>query len=183
MNDGARRGVTRGYAVGLIGAVIILSLALLIAGWGFISLAFDRAPVQTPGISFAAAPAMLGICIALLVLQLWRTVVTLLRGNRVVPLAYMVFAGLGAYLIWSALGLVFGLSAGETWLSPYAVLLGVIWALAPLVLWLVLTRRVYTDRQPPRWPWEKHPAPGDLQYPDYPVDPGPDADSEDPDRR
>ncbi|MBC9937349.1 MULTISPECIES: hypothetical protein [unclassified Leucobacter] len=171
MVPGERRGVTRGYAVGLIGAVTLLAFALLVAGWGAIALATGTQPVQTDSVPFVAAPLAVGLSLALLGGMLWTSTVTLLRGTRTPPLAQSVVAACGAYLLWCLVGMLAGMSIGETWLSWYSVVLAVFWALAPLILWAVLTRRVYSDRRPPRWYWENHPAPGDLQYPDQPVDP------------
>lgn len=171
MPQGNRRGVTRGYVVGLVGAVTILSLALLVAAWGGISLATGVQPVRTGGVPFSVAPVIIVIAVLLLVLLLWSSAIALLRGQRSPPLVQVVIAGFGAYLVWCMGGLLMGMSVAETWLSPFPVVLAGIWGLAPLVLWAVLIRRVYTDRRPPRWPWESHPAPDDLQYPDHPVDP------------
>lgn len=175
MGEGERRGITRGYAVGLIGAVTLLSFALLVASWGFIALATGTQPVQTESVTFVIAPLSIALSLGLLVSMLWTSTVALLRGRRTPPLSQSVIAGCGAYLIWCLVGLLAGMSIGETWASWYAVVLALFWAIAPLLLWAVLSRRVYTDRRPPRWYWENHPAPGDLQYPDHPVDPDEDA--------
>ncbi|WP_244301297.1 hypothetical protein [Leucobacter insecticola] len=43
----------------------------------------------------------------------------------------------------------------ETWLSPFAAVLAPIWAVAALLFWAILARRVYTDRPTPKWPWER----------------------------
>lgn len=156
MTSESRRGVTRGYVASLIGAAIITAVALLVAVWGGIALLLDRDPVTTEGVASWIAPLVLFGGLALLAVMLWRQAITLLRGRREPAWSSLVAVGAGIYLWWGVLGMLAGMSVEETWLSPFAAALPVIWAAAALVFWAVLARRVYTDRPAPRWPWERN---------------------------
>lgn len=162
--DDRRRGVTRGYVVGLVSASTIVAVALVVATWGLIGLVSGRAPVMTPRISSVAAEVVVLAAVLLLATVLWAQALVLLRGRRRPPWAHLIVGGLGGYFVWCLGGVLAGLSIEETWLSPFAWSLGVIWAVASLLFWAVLARRVYTDRQPPRWPWERR---GDDDGPDW----------------
>ncbi|UOQ57943.1 hypothetical protein MUN78_03635 [Leucobacter allii] len=154
MTSGPRRGVTRGYVGGLIVAALIVAAALVVAVWGLLALGLAREPVasETP---IWAAPLILALALGALAWALWRQAIALLRGRRAPAWGLVVAASLGAYAIWSLAGLGAGMRVEETWLSPFAAALVPIWAVAALLFWAVLGRRVYTDRPPPRWPWER----------------------------
>lgn len=154
MSSGRRRSVTRGYVWGLIFAVAITAFALMLLIWSGISLATGRAPVETPGVSFGSAPLAILICFLPMIWALWTQSVMLLKGDRSLPWTQLLLASLGGYLIWCLTGMLTGLSAAETWTSPYALAIALAWAIASLLCWAVLTRRVYTEREVPRWPWE-----------------------------
>lgn len=156
MSDGVRRPVTRGYAGALTAAAVIVALSLVVSGWGLLSMALDRDPVTTEGVPRWAAPAIVLVLLAVLAWGLWRQAIVLLRGRRGPAWGIIVSLAVGAYLLWCLLGVLAGLSVDETWVSPFAALLVPIWAVASLLFWAVLMRRVYTDRPPPRWPWERH---------------------------
>lgn len=160
MNTSPRRGVTRGYVGGLIFAVVIVALALLIAAWGGLALATQGGPVSTPGIGLGVASIIIIVALAVLAWGLWSQALLLLRGQSAPPWAHMLLLGAGGYLIWCLGGLLAGLTIQDTWLSFYAVILGIVWAVASLLYWAVLARRVYTERPTPRWPWEKRGEPG-----------------------
>lgn len=160
MTEGPRRGVTRGYVWGLIFATMIVAVALIIASWGLISLFGQREPVQTAGIALPAAQLIVAVALAVLCWGLWRQAISLLRGLRTPHWGYIIALMGGAYLIWCLLGTLVGLSLDDTWLSPFAAALALIWGLASLLFWSVLARRVYTDRPTPKWPWEKRGEPG-----------------------
>lgn len=159
MTDGrpheSRRGVTRGYVGGLIAASIAVAVAILIAGWGGLSLASGRPPISTPGIGIAAGEAIILVAVAILAWGLWRQAIVLLRGRRNPPWAHTIAVAVGAYLVWCLGGILVGLRIEDTWLSPFALILTLCWALCSLAFWAVLARRVYTDRPVPRWPWER----------------------------
>ncbi|MEV8337109.1 hypothetical protein [Leucobacter sp. NPDC077196] len=150
-----RRGVTRGYVASLIGAAIITAVALLVAVWGGLALLLDRDPVATEGVASWIAPLVVFGGLALLAMMLWRQAITLLQGRREPAWSSLVAVAAGIYLWWGALGMLAGMPVEETWLSPFAAALSVIWVAAALVFWAVLARRVYTDRPTPRWPWER----------------------------
>ena len=164
MTDSHRRGVTRGYVRGLISAVVIVAFSIMLAAWSFIALATDGGPVSTPGISYGATVLPVLSCLVLLTGVLWSQSILLLRGRRSLSLTHLLLASIGGYLIWCLLGMAVGLSLHDTWLSPYSLSLAIALALAVLIAWSLLLRRVYTDRPAPQWPWEKR---GEQEGPDW----------------
>ena len=159
MTEGSRRGVTRGYVGSLIFATGMVVLALVVAVWGLIALFSDRDPVQTPGVASAAGPFIIAVALGAFAWGLWLQAVQLLRGLRTPPWAHTLVLAGGAYLIWCLGGLLVGFSIDDTWLSPYAATLPVIFAIGSFLFWAVLARRVFTDRPPPQWPWERRGGP------------------------
>ncbi|GAB2549385.1 hypothetical protein [Leucobacter ruminantium] len=155
MSEGVRRSVTRGYAGALTAAAVIVAVALVVAVWGLLSLALGRDPVSSDGVPVWAAPLILAVLLGVLAWGVWRQAIVLLRGRRAPAWGIVVSLAGGAYLLWCLGGVLAGLSVEETWTSPFAAVLAPIWALASLLFWAVLARRVYTDRPPPRWPWER----------------------------
>lgn len=155
MSGGPRRGVTRGYVGALIMAATIVAAALLIAAWGILTLALGRDPVFTPDIPRAVAPALVFLGLALLAFSLWQQSLILLRGRRGPSWAHLIGVAGGVYLLWCGGGFLVGMGVEETLLSPFSAALPVIWLVVGLLYWAVLMRRVYTDRPPPRWPWER----------------------------
>ena len=153
--SGQRRGVTRGYVGGLIFAATIVAASLVVATWGLISLLSDRAPVSTENVARWVAPVAVFIALGLLAWGLWQQAILLLRGRRAPSWAHLIVLAGAAYLAWCLIGTLGGLSITETWLSPFAVVLAPIWAIASLIFWAVLARRIYTEREVPRWPWER----------------------------
>lgn len=146
--------VTRGYALALIAADAILAIALLVAGWGALSLWLDRSPV-TSEVSRAAGPLIVLAAVAVLVVALWYQTLEILRGSKPAWALLIVVPG-AAYLVWSLGGFAAGMGFDETWFSPFALLLALIWAIALGLFWAVFMRRVYTDRGVPKWPWERN---------------------------
>lgn len=159
-----RRGVTRGYVVGLAAASVIAALALVVGSWGLIGLLTGREPVTTPGVAPITAEVILLLALLVLAIGLWRQAIVLLRGRRVPPWAHILVLAASAYFIWCLGGILAGMSIDETWVSPFALVLALVWALCSLLFWAVLARRVYTDRPPPRWPWERR---GSIEGPDW----------------
>ncbi len=160
MTEGHRRGVTRGYAGGLVFAVAIAAFALLLIGWGSLALATGGGPISTPQVGRVVAAVLVVLCLAALAWGLWSQSLVLLRGRRSPSWAHIVLIAVGGYSVWCLGGLLAGLSIGDTWTSPYALVLALAWGLAALLHWAVLARRVYTDRPAPRWPWERRGEPG-----------------------
>lgn len=160
MTETPRRGVTRGYVGGLIFAVGVLALAVLIAAWAYLSWMLGGGPVVTPDVSVVATPLIVLVLLAMLGWILWGQSIQLLRGRKTPSWPHIALAAVGGYLLWCLGGLLVGMSVEETWLSPFALTLGIVWGLAALVCWSVLMRRVYTDRPTPQWPWEKRDEPG-----------------------
>lgn len=155
MSSGAKRGVTRGYVLGLLGATLVVAAAFVVASWGLVAMALDRQPIDTPDVPLWFGVLGIGLCLALLGWLLWRQALSLLRGNQAPVWGIVVSAAFGAYLIWGLWGILGGLAVAETWLSPFAWLLVPAWGLSVIVFWLVLARRIYTDRPTPQWPWER----------------------------
>ncbi|GAA1608034.1 hypothetical protein [Leucobacter chromiireducens] len=155
MSDGPRRGVTRGYVGALILAAVIVCVALLIAAWGGLTLALSRPPVATESVPVWAAPLVLFLALGMLAAALWGQALTLLRGRRSPAWGQLIAVAAGAYLLWGLGGSLAGMDQGDAWFSPFGGIIPIIWLLAQLLFWAVLARRVYTDRPPPRWPWER----------------------------
>lgn len=154
MNDGVRRGVTRAYVVGLLAATLIVAVALLLVSWGFLGLAVGHGPIVSENVPYWFGTFTVLGGLAMLAALLWRHALILLRGRKAPAWSIVVGAAFGVYLIWCLVGILGGLSIGELWLSPFAAILAFIWAISVILFWLVLARRVYTDRPAPRWPWE-----------------------------
>lgn len=154
MNEGARRGVTRGYVGGLTAATLITALALIVASWGMLSLVSGRAPIEGVAPRWVA-PLILGVNLGVFAWGLWQQALILLKGRKTPTWAITISLAGGAYLIWCLGGVLAGLTVSDTWTSWFAALLAPIWGLCSLLFWVVLARRVYTDRPPPRWPWER----------------------------
>lgn len=155
MAEPVRRGVTRGYVAGLLSAVLVVALAVLVAGWGGFGLATGREPVSVPHIPTIYAPAVVGVCLVLLAWSLWRQAIVLLKGRTAPSWGLIIATGVAAYLIWSFFGTVAMLTLDDTWMSPFALILAVICVLASFLFWAILVRRVYTNRPTPKWPWER----------------------------
>lgn len=150
-----RRGITRAAVLAMIAMVAILAVALVVAGWGLLALGSDRLPVETPGVPFAVAPLLVLLGVALLVWIGWRVALDLLRGRTIAPLGAALLAGAGGYLAWAGPGTLLGLGPHDAWLSWFPVVIALAWVSAVLLLWALLFRQVYTDRELPRWPWER----------------------------
>lgn len=168
MSAAPRRGVTRAYVGGLVFAVAVVALALLVAGWGGIALMTTRDPVTAAGAPRWAAPGIVGLALVLLGWGLWTQALGLLRGRSAPSWGHALGLGGGAYLLWCLGGMLAGFRIEDTWTSPFSAWLAAMWAIASLVFWAVLARRVYTDRPTPRWPWDRPGEPG----PDWEAGPG-----------
>lgn len=155
MSSGPHRGVTRGYVGALIMAAVIVAVALLVAVWGGLALMLGQDPVTSLAVPRWAAPVILIVCLGILAWGLWVQALALLRGRRAPSWGHIITVAVGVYLLWCLAGILAGMNLSETWLSPFAGVLIPIWAIAALLFWAVLARRVYTDRPPPRWPWER----------------------------
>lgn len=145
--------ITRGYAFGLISAVCILVAALLIAGWGLLSLFSAGSPVVS-NIPTFVAPLLVMAALVLLVWVMWAQTIALLKGARPAWSLMIVVAG-AAYLIWALGGTAAGMTVAETWLSPFAAMIFLIWPAGLFIFWSLLLRRLYSSKGPPKWPWEE----------------------------
>ena len=76
MTESPRRGVTRGYVWGLIGAALIIAVAVTVAVWGLLGLATARQPVETPGVPPGAAPVIVFVALLALAWALWLACLT-----------------------------------------------------------------------------------------------------------
>lgn len=151
----ARRRVTRGYVLALIGSATLLAASLVVLAWGLLAMFSESEPVSSEAVPAPVGPVLLGFALAALAWGMWRQALALLRGRRTPYLGMVVIESLGGYLLWCLGGVLAGMTISETWLSPYAWLIVPTFALSSLTFWAVLARRVYTDRPVPRWPWEK----------------------------
>lgn len=154
MTEGAPRRVTRGYAAALTFASVMVATALIVALWGLIAVILGRDPVEA-AVGFWVAPLLVVLILGMLAVGLWQQAIVLLKGRRAPAWGIIVSVMGGAYLVWCLLGVALGMGFSDTWLSPFAAVLVVACGVAALLFWAVLARRVYTDRPPPRWPWER----------------------------
>lgn len=154
MNKRVPHRVTKAYARGLIGAVAIFAMSLVVVSWGYLSWFLGSDPIESD-VSRVTAPGIVGLCLVMLVIVLWREMISLLRANPP-SLVLIIVMPAAAYLFWSLLGVAFGLSIEETWLSPYALALAVSWLLAVIIFWWIAMRKLYSGKDRPRWPWEKN---------------------------
>lgn len=153
MNQRQPRRLTREYARGLVAAVAIFTIAMLVFTWGITAFLLERDPITTT-ISKMTAPAIVLLCLALLIFVLWRDLISMVKGHP--PTYYLlVVVPAGVYLLWSLLTTALNLSISEAWLSPFALGLAACWAIALLLFWWILLRRLYSDKGRPQWPWEK----------------------------
>lgn len=153
MTERVPRKITKGYALGLLAADAFFAVALVVVSWGLMSLWLSISPV-TSNVSNLTAPAIVIVCIALLVFFLWRELISLLKGHRPALVLAIIIPGL-AYLTWSLLGTAFSMHLSDTWLSPFALVLAVSWLIALLAFWGILLRKLYSGKGRPLWPWEK----------------------------
>lgn len=155
MTEGARRGVTRGYVAGLLAATLVVAGALTVGAFGAIELATGRMPVVSRGVPLWFGIVTIGLALAILAPLLWHHAIVLLKGRRTPDWGIVVSAAGSSYLVWCLAGVLAGLTIDETWVSPFAAVLALVWGIAVLLFWAVLARRVYTDRPTPKWPWER----------------------------
>lgn len=155
MAEGARRGVTRGYVLGLLGATLVVTAALVVASWGLLGMALGREPIETSEVPLWFGVLSIGLGLGMLGVLLWRQALSLLRGRKSPVWGVVLGAAFGIYLLWGLCGVLVGLTNEETWFSPFAFILMPVWAVAVVLFWLVLARRIYTDRPTPQWPWER----------------------------
>lgn len=181
MTEGARRGITRGYAAMIVFGTVTVAASLTVAVWGLLALGLDTEPVSTSGRPRWVPPAAIALGLAILAGTQWRQTIALLRGRPRPAWPQMLAAAVGAYLVWCLVGLALGLGSSETWTSPFALTLVPIWLLSSLMHWALIVRRVYGDRDRPRWPWERDDDLG-PDWTNYGLDPwseaGPGFDSE-----
>lgn len=153
MNQQPSGKITKGYAFGLISAVVIFVAALLIAGWGLLSLFTEQSPVDSSVPTFLA-PLLIFINLLILWWILWQQTLSLLRSNKPAWSLLIVAPGV-AYLVWSLGGSLAGMSIAETWLSVFAFSFLLIWPAGLLIFWALLLRRLYSSKEAPKWPWER----------------------------
>lgn len=155
MNEGARRGVTRGYVGGLILATLISAVAGTVAVWGLLALWTGLVPISQPDMPRWMGPVTILAALGVLAWMLWLQTMSLLYGRRKPHWGYILLAALLAYALWGLMGTIAGLPNSDSWASLFAWSLIPIWAVAGILFWAVLARRVYSDRGTPKWPWER----------------------------
>ncbi|ERK72009.1 DUF6121 family protein [Leifsonia aquatica] len=142
-----------------------LYLALIVAGFGLLSLATNTEVVADPAIGTLVGPIMVGAAVLALLLAL------IARGTRVpadrqrVSPGNALLIGLVCYLVYVVAGAVAGIAgdpsqslravlfAAGQFGSWYAVLVGIAAFVVTLLYQLVLVGR-FAQRGRPRWPWE-----------------------------
>lgn len=156
----------RRYAAVVAAFAGALYLALLVAGFGMLSLLLNRDVIDDPDAGPIAGPVMAGVSVAIV---FGCMLVIALRvpkdKQRVAPVtaflvglaAYFFFAVAGGVLLGAGRGdpLGFVLSLGTQLLSPFAFAAGAL-AFVVLLLYMIVIASQVGDRGRPRWPWEKH---------------------------
>lgn len=150
----AKRGVTRAYVWTLIFACVLLSLAIISAAWGLTALFADTVPIASQ-VFIGAGPLLVGLALAFQAWTLGKAAIFLLKGSRRPPYHWLLLPGLCGYLVWCIGGMAFGMRISETWLSWYSLALVPIFWVTGFLCWITLWMRVYTNRESPRWPWER----------------------------
>jgi hypothetical protein len=142
-----------------------LYLALIVAGFGLLSLATDTEVIADPAVGALVGPVMAGSAVVALLLALI-SIGTRVPGEqqRVAPAAALL-VGVVCYLVYVVAGAVAGIAADPAdalrsvlfaagqFGSWYAALVGVAAFLVTLLYQLVLVGR-FRQRGRPRWPWE-----------------------------
>lgn len=157
---------TRGYSNGLAVFAAVFYVALLVAGFGFLSLLLNEEVIDQPDAGPIVGPFMAAVASALLLyclMMLGRRIAA--RPSAAMPIGWAVLISIGCGVAWIISGAVsyrFDASASQNF-SEFAlhnafrpfVLVVVFAALAlTLIYSLLVIRRVHGSRRP-SWPWEK----------------------------
>jgi len=155
----------RRYAAVVAGFATVFYLALLVAGFGVLSLLLNRDVISDPNAGPIAGPVMTGVSVAIVLACLLAIALRIPKEKQRVSLqgaflvgfgAYFFFAVAGGILLGAGRGDAFGfvISLGTQLLSPFAITAGVLAFVVVLLFMIVIASQV-GDRGRPRWPWEK----------------------------
>ena len=156
------------YAVQIAVFATVLYAALVIAGFGLISLVLERDVVARGGLGPLIGPAMTATSVLLVLIALVAVAMRVPQERTRVSLPVALVIGFGAYLFFgvaygvlagarsgSALGIVVAL--GAQIVSPFAVVAGALAVLVSLLFLIVVSAHREGGR--PRWPWESRDEP------------------------
>jgi hypothetical protein len=142
-----------------------LDLALIVAGFGLLSLATNTEVVADPAVGTLVGPVMTGAAVVALLLALIGIGTRVPAERQRVAPGTALLVGLVCYLVFVVAGAVAGIAgdpsqslrallfAAGQFGSWYAVLVGVVSFVVTLLYQLVLVGR-FSQRGRPRWPWE-----------------------------
>jgi hypothetical protein len=153
------------YASVLAVFATVLFAALVVAGFGMVSLATNLDVIADDAVGPLVGPTMTAMAILLvLVLQIVHGISTPPDKQRVAVgfavgvgvAAYGLFLLTGAVLVAAGDGDIFGgvVFAGSLLASPFALTLGVLAAVVALVYSILLASH-YGENGRPLWPWER----------------------------
>jgi len=147
------------YARVLALFALVAALALILAGWGMLSLILDRDVISQPGVPLAAGIIMTAVPLGAMYIVLLVAGPRLARG-RPAPAAMIALAlALGGIALYGAIGWgVFVLGWADTFFGPFCWWLGIVLAIVWLLYRAMVMHRIHgADR--PRWPWEEPGSP------------------------
>jgi hypothetical protein len=155
----------RRYAAIMAVFATVLYVALIVAGFGILSLWLDRDVISDPNAGPIAGPVMIGVSVLIVFFSLLSIALRVPEEKqRVSPQAALLIA-VGAYFFFAvAGGVILGAGRGDPFgfvvafggqlLSPFAAICGALAFIVVLLDMIVLASRI-GDRGRPRWPWEK----------------------------
>lgn len=144
--------ITKAYARGLIAFVCVFVVALLVASWGLLGLSISKMPVFSQVATFTA-PLLVAVAVGILAWIMWAQTISILRGNKPAWSLVIVASGSG-YLVWCLGGVLANLTVEETWLSPFVLVIVLVWPIGLMLFWWLILRKLYSGRSTPKWPWE-----------------------------
>lgn len=157
-DDRAYASVVAFFAAGLY-------LALIVAGFGILSLATNTEVVADPAVGTLVGPIMVGAAVVALLLALIGIGTRVPADSQRVASGTALLVGVVCYLVYIVAGAVAGIAgdpsqslravlfAAGQFGSWYAVLVGLAAFVVTLLYQLVLVGR-FRQRGRPRWPWE-----------------------------
>jgi len=156
----------RQYASVVAAFATVFYLALLVAGFGMLSLLLNRDVISDPHAGPVAGPVMTGVSVAIVLACLLSIALRVPKEKQRVSPQTALLVGFGAYFFFAVAGGVllgagrgdpfgFVVALGTQLLSPFALAAGVL-AFAVVLIYMIVIASHVGDRGRPRWPWEKH---------------------------
>jgi hypothetical protein len=155
----------RRYAAIMAVFASVLYVALVVAGFGILSLWLDEDVISDPDAGPIAGPIMSAFAVAVVFAYLLTLALRVPKERqRVAPLSALL-VGFAAYAVFAIVGGValglgdaeafgFVIALGSQLLSPFALAAGVLAFIVVLLDMIVIASQI-GDRGRPRWPWEK----------------------------